>query len=283
MKFPAGSLIALAFILSTSGCTGETKQAGTNIELAARSVMPGKTIGERFDCPKGYQRVAVEKNSFGSFMRSLPLLPNGSPVHYYNGELKPANVHAAVINMDVGPANLQQCADAIIRLRAEYLFGEGRFREISFRLTNGFPVGYDKWRAGFRVAVNGNNCNWVKTQPPDSSYKSFRKYLDFIFTYAGTLSLSRELQAKKLQDITVGDIFIRGGSPGHAVIVVDVAENEKGEKLFMLAQSYMPAQQIHILKNKSNPASSPWYSNQFAAELYTPEWTFQAGDLKGWP
>ena len=47
-----------------------------------------------------------------------------------------------------------------------------------------------------------------------------------------------------------GDVFIKGGSPGHAVIVVDVAiYTQTGKKVFLLAQSYMPAQQIHILVN----------------------------------
>ena len=43
----------------------------------------------------------------------------------------------------------------------------------------------------------------------------------------------------------IGDVLIQGGSPGHAVIVVDMAENPAtGEKLYLLAQSYMPAQDI---------------------------------------
>ena len=44
-----------------------------------------------------------------------------------------------------------------------------------------------------------------------------------------------------------GDVFIKGGSPGHAVIVVDVAiYPQTGKTVFLLAQSYMLAQQIHI-------------------------------------
>ena len=40
--------------------------------------------------------------------------------------------------------------------------------------------------------------------------------------------------------------------PGHVVLIVDMAENDKGEKIFMLAQSYMPAQQTQILINPSD-------------------------------
>lgn len=32
----------------------------------------------------------------------------------------------------------------------------------------------------------------------------------------------------------IGDIFIKGGSLGYVVIIVDMVENDKGEKIFML-------------------------------------------------
>ncbi len=75
----------------------------------------------------------------------------------------------------------------------------------------------------------------------------------------------------------IGDVFIQGGSPGHAVIVVDLVVNSTtGEKRFLLAQSYMPAQDIHVLKNPNSTDS--WYSMSEVIE--TPEWTFRSSDLK---
>ncbi|MCH8317342.1 MAG: hypothetical protein IIA88_02400, partial [Bacteroidetes bacterium] len=65
------------------------------------------------------------------------------------------------------------------------------------------------------------------------------------------------------------------------IIVVDLAVNPKtNEKIFLLAQSYMPAQEIQILKNPNNDKISPWYSVNFGEELETPEWTFNKTDLK---
>jgi hypothetical protein len=105
-----------------------------------------------------------------------------------------------------------------------------------------------------------------------------------VFRYAGTQSLSQEMKTISKDQIQAGDLFIKGGFPGHAVIVIDVAENAKTkEKIFLLAQSYMPAQEIHILKNFSNPSMSPWYSSDFTEELNTPEWTFYGQCLKRFP
>ena len=84
-----------------------------------------------------------------------------------------------------------------------------------------------------------------------------------------------------MEELKIGDVFIKGGSPGHAVIVVDVAVNEStGEKVFMLAQSYMPAQEIHVLVNPNDAEFSPWYSADFGEELMTPEWAFKRDMLK---
>jgi len=55
--------------------------------------------------------------------------------------------------------------------------------------------------------------------------------------------------------------------------------NEVGEKCFLLGQSYMPAQNIHILRNPNDPSRSPWYSTNFGATLNTPEWTFDKEQL----
>ncbi|MDA1192282.1 MAG: DUF4846 domain-containing protein [Candidatus Poribacteria bacterium] len=70
-------------------------------------------------------------------------------------------------------------------------------------------------------------------------------------------------------------MFIQGGFPGHAVIVIDVAVNTiTGERLALLAQSYMPAQDPHVLVNSYDRSRSPWYRIDDSASLYTPEWTF---------
>jgi hypothetical protein len=80
----------------------------------------------------------------------------------------------------------------------------------------------------------------------------------------------------------IGDVFIQAGHPGHTVLVVDLAECE-GDKVFLLAQSYMPAQEVHVLRNPQDPELSPWYDLDFEDELQTPEWTFPPGALKRFP
>ena len=240
----------------------------------------GTSIIERFSPPEGFERIYVEEDSFGAFLRNLPLKPYGSKVKYFDGRIKSKDVYEAVIDIDIGNRDLQQCADAVMRLWAEYLYDKKMYDKIHFNFVCGFKADYKTWMQGNRIIVKGNDAYWVKQTDYSDDYESFRQYLDMVFAYAGTESLEKEMKKINLEDMEIGDVFLKGSLPGHCVIVVDMAENnETGEKLFMIAQSYMPAQDIHILKNNNDSSLSPWYSMNFDKNLKTPEWEFTKDQL----
>jgi hypothetical protein len=239
----------------------------------------GRTVEERFRPPEGFERSGEEADSFGEYLRKLPLKPHGSKVKFYDGRTKAGGSYLAVLDIDTGSRDLQQCADSVIRLRAEYLYGKKLYEKIHFNFTSGFRADYGRWMEGYRIAVRGNDAVWVKKAEYSDDYASFRKYLDIVYAYAGTLSLSKELKSVPAEELRAGDVFIQGGSPGHAVIVLDTVENGRGGRLFMLAQGYMPAQDIHILENPGSDDPSPWYDCNFGDALETPDWTFERGQL----
>ncbi|MBL7856653.1 MAG: DUF4846 domain-containing protein [Cyclobacteriaceae bacterium] len=244
---------------------------------------PETILVNRIPVPSGFQRKPPAQNSFAYWLNNIPLKKGNPDILLYNGQKKNnQRAQHAVLDIDVGNKDLQQCADAVIRLRAEYLFATHQYDKIKFAFTNGFLCDYQKWAQGFRPKIEGNVVSWVKSAQPDTGYASFRKYLNTVFMYSGTQSLSQELRKKNVADISPGDVFIQGGFPGHAVIVMDVAVHPtRNEKLFLLAQSYMPAQDIHVLKNPSDSHLSPWFASILSGNLETPEWTFEWSDLKG--
>lgn len=242
----------------------------------------GGIVETRFFTPQDYERINVTNNSYEKYLRQLPLKPHGSEVLFYDGKIKENNnIYDAVVDLKIGDKDLHQCADAIMRLRAEYLYDIGLYDKIHFNFTNGFRVDYSEWMKGKRIVAKGNKTYWKQTASPSNTYNDFRNYMEVIFTYAGTYSLSKELIPVNMIDLKIGDVFIQGGFPGHAVIVVDMAVNPKNnDKIFLLAQSYMPAQELQILKNPNDENLSPWYSVDFSGELITPEWKFLKSDLK---
>lgn len=244
------------------------------------------TLAKRIPVPEGFVRVKTEPGSYYSWLRNLPLLENGAPVKLHNGSLKGnQDVHVAVVNIDVGKRDLQQCADAVMRLRAEYLYATTAWEAIRFKYTSGDRIDFTRWSKGERPKVSGNKVIWTSGNKKGTDHGNFREYMDNVFTFAGSSSLSKELQPVKMNDMKIGDVFIVGGFPGHAVTVIDMAENPAtGEKRFMLCQSYMPAQQVHVLKNPEADNGSPWYSiGSDHTELRTPEWTFPPNSLKRFP
>lgn len=243
----------------------------------------GSTIATRILPPNGFVRDDCATNSFTYYLRNLPLKPHGSKVHLFDNSLKKNQDGAfAVVDLEIGNTDLQQCADAIIRLRAEWLWKQKRYSDIHFNFTSGDKIEYTKWAEGYRFKALGSKISWTKTAEKDYSYITFRKYLDKVFMYAGTASLTRELISVPINNIQVGDIFIHSGNPGHAMIVMDVVSNPTTkQKAFIAAQSFTPAQEIEIVRNLNDATNSPWYIvDNKGQNIVFPQWTFSAFELK---
>lgn len=283
--------LVILLLITLLSCAQPIQQAGgtrdesrDNLYSWNSTYSTDNKLQNRIAPPAGYTRVSTTKKTFADWLRNIPLKPGKPDVLLYNGQKKEnQTAHYAVMDIDVGNKDLQQCADAVMRLRAEYLWSQKRYNDIHFKFTSGFNCEYSKWKEGYRPVVNGNDVTWEKTGQPDDSYANFKKYLESVFTYCGSSSLSGELkEVKDIHNIQAGDVFIRGGFPGHAVIVLDVAQNAAGDKVFLLGQSYMPAQEMHVLVNPNSTELSPWYSEKFYDILATPEWNFFKNELKTW-
>jgi Domain of unknown function (4846) len=209
--------------------------------------------------PPGFTRTLAKDKSFAAWLREIQLKKDGR-VFLYNGNLKGNQLaQFAVLDIPIGSKDLQQCADAVMRLRSQFLYDNKRYNEISFADNSGKRYQYSI-----------------------SSGEPFDRYLEKVYSYCGTISLAKQLNKRSFHDMQIGDVLIRGGSPGHAVLVVDMAVRRDGKKIYLLAQSYMPAQNIHILKNPRDKVLSPWYEVNDKELIYTPEWVFSIKELKSW-
>ncbi len=252
----------LSLLLFFFGCVNS---ASPLQEQVIKQDLPGKENPypqiSAMPLPEGFERIRSTAGSFSSWLRNVHLKKDKT-VYKYDGNPK-ANQEAqfAVLDISVGNRDLQQCADAVMRLKAEYLFEQEKFDAIIFYDNDGKGYPFEK--------------------PYDRD--NFNTYLQRIFGICGSASLSKQLHTvNKFRDIIPGDVFIRGGFPGHAVIVMDVAININGVKAYLIAQSYMPAQDIHLLVNPSSKSLSPWYLVNDNTVIETPEYTFHSNELKRW-
>lgn len=241
----------------------------------------GKSLRERIVPPSGFERTKAEKNSLTTFLREYPLKKAGKPVLLYNGEEKGnQNAHVAVFKLPLEKEDLQQCADSVMRVYAEYFWKTGQKERISFRFVDGFQAKYSKWRSGYRIRAGESQSSWITGGARDDSYENFKKYLRMVFAYASTLSLEQESKKIKLSEVETGDIFLNAGSPGHVVMVVDVCSTLDGKKAFLLGQGFMPAQEFHLLKNPLHEDDPWYYVDEVSYPLQTPEYSFEKGSFR---
>jgi hypothetical protein len=230
------------------------------------------SLASRIAPPPGYSRVPVEGGSFSAFVRGLPLAPKGTPVLAHDGDVvRPADDDyvEAVVAIDVGNADLQQSSDVIVRLHAEWLWGRGERSKISYVASTKLELPLSRWEKGQRLVTNnGSDVFWaIQGKPKEVDYAEFRRYLDAVFNWGNSTSLSvRSRKLDKPEELIPGDFFLHSHSPGHVAIVLDVAEKPGGERVALLGQVLNPAQSLHVLRPGR---ATPWFSLRPGSAILT--------------
>ena len=188
------------------------------------------TLGE-IPTPMGYKRVEAPAGSYAEFLRALPLKPRGSKVNYYTGgRARYRILYGAAVDYPL-LSNFEQCADVTLRLRAEYLWQQGRYSEIRFRNVN----------------------HQIEQYKGGKSRKAFENYLRRIFGICSTYSVKNETKPRAIEEVQPGDVLVytsRGaGRLGHAVLVADVAKSASGKIAILCVEGNTPARDIHVIRN----------------------------------
>jgi hypothetical protein len=232
---------------------------------------PTEPLEARFAPPAGFVRVPVAAGSFGAWLRELPLAKPATAVKSYRGQVLYAADDpriGAVIAIDVGSADLQQCADAVVRLHAEWRWSQGH-RDHSYRAASGTRLGLERFARGERIVADGTRLRWMPRARPSRGHAAFRQYLDTVFAWANTVSIGRQALPVSAEAVAAGDFFVLGGNPGHAVLVLDLARAEDGRQVALLGQSYMPAQNLYVLRPG---AGRVWFVLDRGRDVVTPFW-----------
>jgi hypothetical protein len=271
------ALVSLGSALLAAPKDVVTTRPSTPEERARYAFLPERIAIRLLDevarTPAGFVRIPVAPGSFGAFVRGLPVRAPGIPVRSFAGETIAEGDDPrvfAVAELDVGRADLQQCADSVIRLHAEWLWSRGLASRARYRFVSGDLASFASFAAGDRPVVDGNRVRWERRAKPRTDRTSYRAFLDVVFAYASTLSLAREMTHIERSELAPGDAFVAPGSPGHAVMVLDVARDARGRRVALLGQGYMPAQDFHVLAS-GEPGLSPWFSVEGEA-VPTPFW-----------
>ncbi|MCA9628334.1 MAG: hypothetical protein KC766_11735 [Myxococcales bacterium] len=224
----------------------------------------------RVPAPEGTSRVSLPEHGFGAWLRHLPMLPHGTPVRSHaGGRLRDgeSSMVTGVVALDIGQADLQQCADAVMRLHGEWLWSQGG-RDQAYRAASGMLLDYRRWSQGQRIVAKGASIGWAATGRPRDDHPTFRRFMDAVFAWSNTVALARMGKHVSYQDLRPGDFLIEAGNPGHTVLVLDMVRAPDGSQRVLLGQSYMPAQSFHVLKSPEGP----WFRVSAERGVKTPFW-----------
>lgn len=220
----------------------------------------GKNIEERFGTPSEYMRTGVAPNSFGEFLRTLRLKPEGTQIATSYGQHTSNNIYVSIVDLPISTKNIQISSSSVLRLKAEFLFQQKQFDKIIFETKN-------------------NVYSFVEFADGNFTKEKLIQFLDLVMSEIHISDFCKQLVPVKINELQIGDVFVQKNMPnGHVVIVVDIAQNRQGQKVFLLAQSFTPAQEIQILSNPTRDDLSPWYELK-EGPLLTPEWRFMSSDL----
>jgi len=196
-------------------------------------------------CPSGFIPEKYGDDGFPGYIEALPLARPDSVVTGYNGMPRDSLVRFCYQVVDFPLIDKdEQCADVCMRLRAEYLYQERRFRKIRFADTRGRVLRY----------------HFLACRP------IFEHYLKEVFKWSNTESMCLSMPVRPVGELAPGDVFVydkesrMGEKYGHAVMVAKVAVNPStSQKAVLLIQGSTPACDVHVVANPDAPDLSPWH------------------------
>ncbi len=227
-----------------------------------------------FTPPTGFTRIEVTPDGYAAWLRQLPIRSDRAFVLAYDGS-RLSRPSAAIVLLDVGTRDLQQCADSAIRLHAEYLWSRGRAAKAAYHFTSGDRTRWSDWRRGERFHVRGSKVKRSRGAGRRGDHASYRRWLDLVFRYAGTRSLRLDSAAVSEKPIEAGDFYVQPGGPGHAVVVLDIATHADGRRAALIGQGFMPAEDLHVLRaGHDRVLDDVWFLLPDAehSKLSTPSW-----------
>lgn len=251
---------------SADPLTAVAARVPTSMELAgAYAWLSGKQrkqytpLSDRILCPEGFSRVDVAAGSFAAWLRDIPIAPYGTPVTTSRSKIVVAGDDpslAAVVVLQPHTRRLLSATNMTLRLRAEYAWSAGNLDGLGFHFACGHLSSWKAWTRGIRPLTEGRSVRFAQTGIKDDGRPNFCVYLETLFRFASDGSLLDDTRSVSDDTVTAGDIFLRTGRGGHAVMVLDIAADSRGRIRVLLGQGGRPAQTFHVLCDKGG---SPWF------------------------
>jgi len=227
------------------------------VDFSAGRTTDQSTILSRFNLPDGYKRITYKNHTFADWIRNLPLKPMNSAVFDYRGKVfksKDDTTVAAVVEWKIKGRRLDQCMDILVRFYSGYLWEKNEQENLSLPLPDKQWLKWSDWQQGYRPKFKGIHFDLIKSEKYKSSKDNYNKYLNLVFAESHTQQFYFAYPVIERQNVQVGDFIVKKGVKGHAVMIIDLAQNVNGELIALIGQGDTPACEFYLLNyNIDNP------------------------------
>jgi hypothetical protein len=159
-----------------------------------------------------------------------------------------------------------------LRILAEYLRFRHRETAFVFQPTRGEPLDYSSWLSG-TPAYNGRGVPIFLPKPTrEANNFEFFKMLHFCMQNNNYRSLAANCVTVKVDELAPGDMFIAHdslGHNGHALVIMNRIEDEKGHRLYAVGRGCPDACDFHIPLVNDNK-DNPWLTVREIREMSEP-------------
>lgn len=199
-----------------------------------------KSVKTIFNPPKGYTICNYDKGSYADFVQSLPIKEDKNIKAASGSNISNSlyNIWGVVDMPLLFKSDIEQCADYSMRIWAEY-----------HKQSN-------KLNALYLFDYSGNRVYFNKQK------KDYKSFLQHAFAYSNSSSIKRGCKTVPQTELQPGDMFVQNetGGIGHVSVIVNVCKDQKGNKLYLIGYSFMPAQEFHIEKAQAGYGIEGWFT-----------------------
>lgn len=188
--------------------------------------------------PEGYTRINYNESTFSGWIQNLKTKYNRELIDYRGRELSRQYSVMAVVEMELlFEEDLEQCADYCMRFWAEYHITSKKTEKL-------FLYNYSGKKEYYK------------------SDKNMKKFLRTHFANSNSYSIKMGATPINENQIMPGDMIVQNsnGGIGHVSMIMDECINSKGEKLYLIGFSFMPAQEFHIERAENSYGQNGWFT-----------------------
>gem|GEM_PF-859805 len=240
-EMPVVATTGVTFVLEPAPVASSV---GTPV-AGSPAIVPASPPGDRsivrlIPTPPGFTRVTCPPGSFGDWLRHRKLKRDRT-IRDFRGDAVSNSCYHVLGVIDcplLFRSDLEQCADFCMRFWADYHKSASRLAQLHLFNYDGRPVPF-------------------RGRPDE-----YRGFLRRAFSDTNSWSLKLGCRPVAPSDLRPGDMFVqnRSGGIGHVSMVIDACRNDRGERLFLIGFSFMPAQEFHVERADARNGRGGWFT-----------------------